>query len=218
MTVGVLSVAAALLWLLWLPHFRPSLEPGEEYGIDVSHHQGRIDWQRVRDDGISFAYIKATEGGDWVDPRFETNWKEAGDAGLRRGTYHFFTLCRAGEAQANHFLGVLPGDEAALPPAVDLELKGNCSARPSQIAVRNELDRFVQLVEAELDRILILYVGDDFEDAYPTKGRLGRPLWQLSFLRRPADDWAVWQVMGYAHVAGIDGDVDLNVMRAGIAA
>lgn len=117
-TLGVLGAVTALLWLWWLPHFRPSLQPGEQYGIDVSHHQGQIDWRRVRQDGISFTYVKATEGGDWTDPRFEMNWRGAGEAGLRRGAYHFFTLCRAGEAQAKHFLGLCPtGAESSRRPS-----------------------------------------------------------------------------------------------------
>jgi lysozyme len=57
-------------------------------------------------------------------------------------------------------------------------------------------------------------VGDDFEDLYPVERSLGRPLWDLRFLRRPdVEEWAIWQVMGFAHVEGINRDVDLNVMK-----
>ncbi|HEX2068810.1 MAG TPA: GH25 family lysozyme, partial [Actinomycetota bacterium] len=60
--VAILLVAATLVWFIWLPEYRPTLKAGERYGIDVSHHQGRIDWPRVAADDISFAYIKASEG------------------------------------------------------------------------------------------------------------------------------------------------------------
>ena len=78
----VLTLAAAWLgWYRWLPEYRPSLRAGERYGIDVAHHQGTIDWQRVARDGIAVAYIKATEGGDLIDPSFIANWRGADDAG-----------------------------------------------------------------------------------------------------------------------------------------
>src|SRR5687768_3711582 len=65
-------------------------------GIDVSHHQGVIEWSLLSGQGVDFAYIKASEGGDFVDPAFARNWDGAGRAGIRRGAYHFFTLCRSG--------------------------------------------------------------------------------------------------------------------------
>jgi lysozyme len=61
-------------WYGWLPRYRPDLREGESYGVDVSSHQGTIDWDRVAADDIEFAYVKATEGGDLVDARFDRNW------------------------------------------------------------------------------------------------------------------------------------------------
>jgi lysozyme len=211
---GGVGIAVALLWFMWLPQYRPPLQEGEEYGIDVSHHQGSIDWRRVAADDISFAYIKATEGGDFTDDRFEENWKKAADAGLTRGAYHFFTLCTPGDIQARHFLSVVPKDPEALPPAVDLELTGNCSDRPAVATVRLQLGEFLRLLESETGQRVILYVSDDFEALYPVRQQLGRPLWHLRFLLRPnVEGWVIWQVMGFAHIEGIDGDVDLDVIR-----
>jgi lysozyme len=213
LAVGI-PVLAVLLWFVWLPHYRPTLRAGEWYGIDVSHHQGPIDWMRVAADDISFAYIKATEGGDFTDDRFEENWSGSAEAGLARGAYHFFTLCTSGEAQASHFLLTVPRDAEALPPAVDLELAGNCKERPSANAVRSELESFLHLVESETGQTVLLYLGDEFERRYPVRESLRRPIWQLRFLRRPdGPGWQIWQVGGFAHVDGIDGKVDLNVMR-----
>jgi len=197
-----------------LPEYRPGLREGERYGIDVASHQGEIDWQRVAEDDIEFAYIKATEGGDFTDDHFATNWEGAAAAGLDRGAYHFFTLCTPGEAQAEHFLSVVPDDRDELPPAVDLELAGNCSDRPSNDDLQRELQAFLDAVESTTGQQVLLYVGDDFERRYPVRNELGRPLWHLRFLSRPdVDGWVVWQVMGFAHVDGIEGRVDLDVMR-----
>ena len=213
-TVGFLTVAAliATWWFIWVPNWRPPLQPGERFGIDVSAHQREIDWQRVSEDAIAFAYIKATEGGDFVDSRFAFNWTEAGSAGIERGAYHFFTLCTPGIEQAANFLRVAPPVEDALAPAVDLELAGNCSDRPSEARVENELEAFIDDVEEAWDQEMILYVGDDWEAIYPTR-RLARPLWIRSFLLRPSEDWRIWQLHGYARIDGITGGTDLNVMR-----
>ena len=209
-----LAALAAGFWFVWLPSYRPSLRPGERYGIDVSHHQNEVAWQEVRGDGIAFAYIKATEGGDHVDSRFASNWAGAGRAGLDRGAYHFFTLCRPGAEQAENFLRVVPDDNAELAPAVDLELAGNCRARPPTTVVLRELRTFLDLVEARAGQRAVLYVGDEFEERYPVRDVLRRPLWHFRFLRRPnVDRWVVWQVSGFARVDGVSGRVDLDVMR-----
>lgn len=212
--VAVVPLAAAVWWFWWVPQWRPPLRDGERYGIDVSAHQGRIDWTAVAADGIEFAYVKATEGGDFADARFDANWTGAAEAGLDRGAYHFFTLCTPGAAQARHFLAVAPPDPAALPPAVDLELAGNCGDRPGARELDRELDRFLFLVEDAWGEEALLYVGDDWEERYPGRERMGRPLWLRRFLLRPsAEAWWVWQLHGRAHVDGVEGGVDLDVMR-----
>jgi lysozyme len=211
---AVVSAAMAVGWVVWLPAYRPELREGERYGIDVSHHQGPIDWDRVARDGISFVYIKATEGGDFVDNRFAANWNGAEGSGLVRGAYHYFTLCTEGEDQARNFLQVVPEDPDALPPAVDLELAGNCRARPDRAAVERELSSFLALVEEATGDRAVLYVGDAFEERYPVRASFGRPLWHRRFLRRPGvDGWVIWQVGGFAEVDGVRGRVDLNVFR-----
>lgn len=210
---AVVAVTAAG-WFLWFPHYRPDLRAGERYGVDVSHHQGDIDWARVAADDISFAYIKATEGRDHLDRRFVENWEGAQAAGIERGAYHFFTLCSPGRAQAEHFLEVVPDDEAALPPAVDLELAGNCATRPSPATVGRELEEFLAVVESATGQPTVLYVGDDFEGEYPVRRRLDRPLWHRRILwRADVDGWLIWQFTGRGRVDGIPGGVDVNVMR-----
>lgn len=217
-TVSTVVIAAlalgAVVWFVVVPHWRPALEDGERYGIDVSAHQDEIDWDAVAGDGIKFAYIKATEGETWVDQWFEENWAGAERAGLDRGAYHFFTLCSPGEDQAANFLSVAPPDDDALPPVIDLELSGNCSDRPPADQVAAEVDAFVQLVEEAWGRELLFYVRPDWDDAYPVRDGLDRRLWDYRFFRRPTDErWHVWQVNIFAHIDGIDGDVDLDIMR-----
>jgi lysozyme len=212
--VLALGGLAAAFWFLFVPNWRPPLGDGERYGVDVSAHQGEIDWAAVAADNIQFAYIKATEGGDFTDEHFTENWTGAADAGLDRGAYHFFTLCRPGSEQAQHFLSVAAPEPDALAPAVDLELAGNCSQRPPQGDIDAEVRAFLDVVERAWGRPAVMYIGDDWESRYPSRDELGRPLWHFRFLRRPnVENWILWQIHGFAHVNGISDGVDLNIMR-----
>ena len=215
--LGVLVVGAgvwAAVWYWWVPSYRPGLEEGERYGVDVSNHQGVIDWARVADDDVDFAYIKATEGGDFVDKQFARNWEGAGDAGLDRGAYHFFTLCSPGAEQAENFLRTVPVDPDALPPVIDLELSGNCSARPDRASVAREVQAFLEPVEAAVGEPVVLYLLDDFDGRYRLRDDLDRDLWLRRIGRKPdVDGWWMWQFHHSASVDGIRGDADLNVMR-----
>lgn len=209
----VIACVSALTWFVVLPEYRPSLQKGEHYGIDVSSHQGEIDWPKVADDNIDFAYVKASEGGDFKDRRFAANWAAAKRAGIDRGAYHFFTLCTSGIAQARHFVGSV-GDPGELPPAIDLELAGNCKQRPKRDVLVRELTVFIAAVEALFDEEVVLYVGDDFDRCYDVRRAFDRDLWHFRFLRRPdVEPWQVWQVTGFAHVKGVKGRVDLDIMR-----
>jgi lysozyme len=197
-----------------LPHYRPSLRSGERYGIDVSNHQGNIDWKRVAASHVSFAYIKATEGSDFLDKQFSTNWANARAAGINRGAYHFFTLCSSGAAQAKNFLSVIPADPEALPPAVDLEFSA-CRARPDNATVQRELRTFLDAVEYRLRRPVIVYILPSFEKVYPIDRTLLRDSWQRRLFRRPAQaSWTIWQASDVATVNGIQGPVDLDVQRS----
>jgi lysozyme len=181
-------------------------------GVDVSHHQGAIDWTRVRRDRIDFAYLKATEGSGFTDPRFVSNAREARRAGLRVGGYHYFTLCSPGAPQADHFAAVLLSAPArTLPPAVDLELLGNCEDPPPRADLLREVQAFIAAVERRTGQRMVVYAYPDFEDRFALTRNLGRRLW----VRRigdapPRGDWWMWQRDDQARVAGIDGPADLN--------
>ena len=210
---AVILVAVLAASTTWFLLARPPLRDGEVYGVDVSNHQGPIDWPALAADDITFAYIKASEGGDFTDASFTRNWAGTEAAGVQRGAYHFFTLCRPGAEQAEHFLRTAPPQDEVLPPAVDLELDGNCSQRPDPEAVYAELDTFLAAVEAAWGRDVVLYVGEDWEGLYPVLDRSQRPRWLVSFVGRPDRQWTVWQFSWWGRVDGVDGRVDLDVGR-----
>lgn len=208
---AVLSlIGAAVFFMNWEPD--RSLHPVR--GIDVSHHQGAIDWAQVAADDVAFVYLKATEGGDFKDQRFEANWHAAGEVGLARGAYHYYSLCKSPDEQAANFLSVLPAGDAMLPPVLDFEFVGNCDRRPPVDEVVADVAAFVAKVEAASGKRMMIYAPETSYHAYLENQGLTRPLWVRS-LWRSADygkGWKMWQYHMRGSVAGIDGAVDLNVL------
>jgi lysozyme len=210
-----LSIAAGLAYA-YARSWRPSPARFPIQGVDVSHHQGEIDWTRVKATGADFAYLKATEGGDHRDSQFARNWRDAQAAGLRVGAYHFFTLCRSGTAQAANFIATVPRDLNALAPVVDLEFGGNCATRPDRAAVLAELGAMLRSIEAHNGKPAILYLTREFDEAYRISASVPRPLWLRSLFLQPrfgARPWRLWQASNMRHVDGIEGRVDWNVMQ-----
>ena len=66
------------------------MEPHSIKGIDVSHHQNNVEWEKVKKSGISFAFIKATEGAWFKDSKFNTNINQAKKNGIYVGAYHYY--------------------------------------------------------------------------------------------------------------------------------
>ena len=91
------------------------------HGTDVSKYQTSIDWHKARANGVSFAFIKATEGGDRVDNYFTEHWHGTKAAGVPRSAYHFYYFCRPAAEQARWFIENVPNDRSALPPVLDME-------------------------------------------------------------------------------------------------
>lgn len=214
-------LTAILGFLIVLAYFTTPPDPfrpraGEHRGLDVSAHQGLIDWQKVAEAGWEFAYIKASEGGDWVDERFFANWEGAAASGLRRGAYHFFTLRRPGSEQAANFLNVAAPDGGALPPVVDLEFAGQSLSGPlpSREVLVRELGVFAERVEKAWGRPLILYLDSAFQKHYQVRQAVDREIWIRKLYERPSKDtWRLWQFSDQAMVPGIQGGVDVDLMK-----
>lgn len=110
LAVVVVTICAGTALVLYYFNYSPDRAIYPLRGVDVSHHQGQIDWPKVAKSDIAFAILKATEGGDLVDDSFASNLAGARAAGLAVGVYHFFTFCRSGADQAKNFLAVVPRD------------------------------------------------------------------------------------------------------------
>ena len=209
-----IAVATPIAFGAWNP-FAASYPQG----VDVSWHQGPIDWPLLGRSGVRFAYVKATEGADYVDPRFAFNWREAGQAGLYRGAYHYFTLCRPGLQQAQNFIHSVPREANALPPAVDLEHMGPCRHGPTMTDVDAEVRAFLARIEAYYGVRPIIYASEDFRDAHLKEFPRER-FWIRSLIAPPLfqREWIVWQHHNGAHRPGVSGPVDLDAFRGNEAA
>lgn len=188
-------------------------------GIDVSHYQGEIDWQKLQSQGIDFAYIKATEGSSWVDETFEANWEEAAKTSMKVGAYHFFSFDSEGATQAENYIhnvGTLGGK---LVPVVDVEYYGNKAENPPEKEqVISELSEMLEVLEQEYGVkpmiyttyvVYYKYLDGEFEEY---------PLWIRDVYLTPditmKNQWTVWQYSDTAVLNGYHGTekyIDRNV-------
>ncbi len=210
-----LAVLGALIFYV-ISHWRPGRGNYPVQGISVSHDNGEIVWPTVAADGVDFAYIKATEGADMHDVRFAENWANAQKAEVKRGAWHFFTLCRLASDQASNFMSYVPRDADALPAALTLQLAGNCAERPARDVVLKEIATFIRMAEAHSGKPMLLHIARDFEDYYQASESINRPLWLNARIFPPAygaRPWRIWESNALIRVKGIKGAVDWNVIR-----
>jgi lysozyme len=217
-----LVVAAALMLFglcffgIWIPN-QPAKAEYPIRGIDVSHHQRDIKWDAVKGSGIGFAYIKATEGADFKDEKFQENWANAGAAGIARGAYHFFTLGTPGSLQAANFIATVPVAANALPPAIDLEFSGwNTSHPQSAKDFQREFSAFWDALLTRYGKTPVVYTTKDFQKQYLAQMPIDR-LWIREVLLKPPPPWMFWQFSPRGRVPGVSTFVDLNVFNGNAA-
>ncbi|MEJ2165549.1 MAG: GH25 family lysozyme [Desulfobacterales bacterium] len=219
----VLGVGLIAYWTYSLGLWRFNYPSRAQYpvrGVDVSHHQGRIDWKTVREAGFRFVYIKATEGGNFLDPRFKTNWAESLRSGFLRGAYHYFTFRTPGREQALNFIRAVPLQPGTLPPVIDFEFAGNSSERLPDDKLLDGLFTFADAVAAHYGKRPIVYVTRNSYERY-LAGRVGQfQIWIRSVWSRPGRvgdrQWLFWQFGDNTRVPGIEGKVDQNVFRGSV--
>jgi len=215
--VAAIVGAGALYWFgIWIPN-KPSVAKFPIRGIDVSHHQHAIDWPAVKNAGVKFAYIKATEGADYKDGDFARNWADSAASGIAHGAYHFFTLDTPGDKQAENFLSAVPVEVGALPPAIDLEFSGyNLKRRPPGEQFARELAAFYDLVFIHYQQVPVIYTTSNFKNHYLKSMPIER-LWFREIFTKPRggnEKWTFWQFSARGKVPGISTPVDLNVFNS----
>jgi lysozyme len=217
-TAGLIALAGALLYQGAVRLNYPSFAEYPVQGIDVSHHQGRIDWAKLKSTRSQFAYIKASQGATFRDSLFTANWNGALAAGVVPGSYHYFSLCRSGADQATNFIAAAGWTKAfGLPPAVDLEFRGNCGRRPSAAEFSAELQKFLELVEREWGCRPVLYVTEEFYYPYVAEPFGSYQLWVRNIFAEPrlagGRAWRIWQFANRGRLPGVETFVDLDAFN-----
>lgn len=193
----------------------------EVHGVDISHHQGRIDWEQLALNKtakfpIHFVFMKATEGGDYGDDAFRTHFAEARRHGFIRGAYHYFIPQTDPLKQADFFIHTVQLDSGDLPPVLDVETIGKESVQDLKTAVKKWLDR----VEAHYGVKPILYTSYKFKTRYLNDSVFNTyPYWIAHYYVdsvRYEGQWHFWQHTDVGTVPGIKEKVDLDVFNGSL--
>jgi GH25 family lysozyme M1 (1,4-beta-N-acetylmuramidase) len=191
-------------------------------GIDISFYQGNVDWAKIKADGISFAFVRVSDGLANPDSKFARNWSNMKAVGLIRGAYQFFRPRLDAAKQAQLFLdmvGPLGADD--LPPVIDVEDAGG----QSPTVVKQKIQTWIDIVKAATGRTPIIYTGPSFwtnDIANPSFPEY--PLWIANYgvtcPETPStwDTWAFWQYTDSGTTDGVDGPVDTNTFNGNMAA
>jgi len=173
-SIGVLILIACLIYGCTNLYNKDNEEKHYVRGVDLSAYQGVIDWKTLAEQNIDFAYIKATEGNDYVDTQFKTNWEASQKTDLKVGAYHFLDYDSTGKDQAKNFIANVPVSKDNLPPVVDLELYGQYDENPlPKEQVKVILDDFLKEFENNYgvkpiiytsQRVFNMYIGSDYKD------------------------------------------------------
>jgi len=185
-------------------------------GIDVSHHQGHIDWEKLNNGNIGgepvvFAFVKATEGRTLIDENFNENFYQAREAGLMRGAYHYFIPDTYAGKQAEHFIRQVQLEDGDLPPVLDIEETGNLSINQ----LRKSALTWLRTIEKRYGVKPIIYTSYKFKLAYlDTKEFEEYPYWIAHYYvqnLKYEGKWKFWQHTDVGRLPGIKGNVDFNV-------
>lgn len=195
----------------------PSTNTYPVQGIDVSHHQQKIDWARIDKQAVQFAFIKATEGGNHKDSMFQENWRKAIHNNIPVAAYHFFTFCKDGEEQARNYIHYVPKDSINLPPIIDLEYGGNCAIENRKEDLIAEIGKYMEIIEDHYQRKVLIYTTNEFYRNYLVNQFPDNPIWMRDILSVPklpdGKDWLFWQFTNRGEIDGINTLVDLNAFN-----
>ena len=190
----------------------------EIHGIDISHYQGEIDWDELRNNGmiercpVRFVMIKATERSTRIDDRFKENFYQAREYGFIRGAYHFWSTRSSGRAQAEHFLRQVKLEDGDLPPVLDVEHKAK-DQTPEEF--KESVLTWLRLVEKAYDAKPIIYTYYKFKLTYLNDSVFNDyPYWIAHYYVdsvKYEGPWKFWQHTDCGRLPGIKGYVDFNI-------
>lgn len=190
----------------------------EIHGIDISHYQGDIDWETLKNNGmiekcpVRFVMIKATEGASKMDENFIDNFYNAREFGFIRGAYHFYSVYSTAEAQAAYFIKNVKLEAGDLPPVLDVEHKPKTQTDEQ---FKQSVLKWLTLVEEEYGVKPIIYTYYKFKMRYLSdKVFDDYPYWIAHYYVDKVEyngQWKFWQHTDCGKLPGIKGYVDFNI-------
>ncbi len=190
----------------------------EIHGIDISHHQGKIDWQELKDHGmidefpVRFVMIKATEGATKVDENFEDNFYQAREYGFTRGAYHFYSVHSSAKAQAAFFMRKVKLENGDLPPVLDVEHKPK---NQTDDEFKQSILQWLEIIETHYGVKPIIYTYYKFKMQYLSDPVFDDyPYWIAHYYVDQVEyegKWKFWQHTDVGRLPGIKGNVDFNI-------
>jgi len=191
------------------------------HGIDVSHHQGNIDWSKVEHPDefktIDFVFIRATAG-TIKDKKFKKNWKNAKAHDFLVGAYHYYWSNINSTVQAKKFISVVDLKVGDLPPVLDIERLPKIQSKANW---RKGLKNWIHLVEQEYGVKPIIYTGESFYKSHLRVDSYFKNyphLWIANYnkVNAPNHNWNFWQYTDKVKITGISELVDMNVFKGSI--
>ena len=190
----------------------------EIHGIDISHYQGEIDWETLKNNGmiekcpVRFVMIKATEGSSKIDENFIDNFYNAREYGFIRGAYHFYSVYSPAEAQARYFIKNVKLEAGDLPPVLDVEHKPK---NQTDEEFKKSILTWLDIVEEEYGVKPIIYTYYKFKMKYLSdKVFDDYPYWIAHYYVDKVEyngQWKFWQHTDCGKLPGISGYVDFNI-------
>lgn len=189
----------------------------EIHGIDISHYQGKIDWEQLKNAMIKgcpvrFVIIKSTEGSSRLDENFRENFNQARDFGFIRGVYHFWSNKSTAREQAYYFLDQVHLTDGDLPPVLDIEHK------PADKIVEDfqrDVLTWLHIVEDKYHVKPIIYTYYKFKEQYLSAPVFeDYPYWIAHYYVDKVQykgKWKFWQHTDVGKLPGIKGYVDFNI-------
>lgn len=190
------------------------------HGIDISHHQGDINWKELSQTQngrfpVKFIFMKASEGGDFKDRVFQENFDSARSYGFIRGAYHFYNPNTSAEKQADFFINSVRLEKGDLPPVLDIEKRGDDAQK-----MKRDIKLWLTKIENHYKVRPIIYASYKFKQKYLSDSIFNTyPYWIAHYYVdsvKYQGDWAFWQHSDIGKIPGIKKDVDLNIFKGTI--
>lgn len=219
--VGIIMICFTSITSLYYSSAILNTEKYNVIGVDVSSYQGDIEWKLIENQGIDFAFIKATEGSGMTDDYIRQNLENIAKTDIFHSAYHFFSFDSAGETQAENYISAVGKDEINLPPVVDVEFYGDKWENPpdpeetyailTPLLERLEEHYGVKPIIYTTSLLYYKYIHSEYSDY---------PLWIRNVNCEPLIiDWNFWQFSDKGILEGYYGSeqyIDLNVYNGNI--